>query len=1083
MKKQNKNKLSLLLLVALIQSAYASPITLSPSPLFLSTTTVPNIMVLEGNSNSMDEQADGQAVGSAAAASKSEITRAAIKSIINTYQGKMNVGLMGYAQNSIVAQDLMNSPYDISYNPAHYDPVWVGARNSITHKKFRATNPTDPTKFIYYNVALPSYGGVQANKANDNLYCYTTDTRSKAFNNGEVIVNNIINGPGSGPWLNYDCYLSKTGIVNAGPTAGAANNAPTSSAATANYNGTKYGPYNFYPTDSDLAQGITNYGNQLSQFYVSQSWFSNTSPGYGYVHTPIALLNAAQTTALNKKLATSQFTTGGTEKNAAYPLVNAGLSPIAGAVNTAGKYFAGNLTSANEGGTLPAPPVACGQNYMLLLTDGLPSVLANGNISYDTPTLLNDLTTSVNNIRVNQSVKSYVVGFALPYGVSISQLNDIAVAGGTTNPLYADDITSLNNALNTVFTDIVARNSAASSVALNSGYISTGDKVYQARFSSADWTGDLLAIPLSSTGALPTDIFASASWRAGQVVTTQTPASRVIITTKASNGKGIPFKWPLVPATPLASEMDAAQSTMLNTDPNTSTVDGKGSLRLNFLRGDQSNEGASAGQFRIRSSTLGDIIDSSPILVKAPQANYLTSDYLAFKSTYANRTPVIYVGANDGMLHGINANNGREVFGFVPNAVYNNLARLPVQGYTHRYFVDGSPSSSDVKYADNSWHTVLASGMGNGAPGIFVLDVTNPTNFTEANAASMVKFEFSTANDADVGYIQAAPSIVKLNNGKWAAIFGNGWNNTGSGQSALFVVDIETGALIKKISTGQGSAGTPNGLANPTPVDVDGNGTVDYIYAGDLYGNMWKFDLTGSAPTNWKVAFSGSPLFAGGANKPITEQPDVTISPNGGYMVLYGTGQYLQNSDLTNNAQQTFYGIWDNATGTVTGSQLQAQTITQVNPTYRNVTTTVVNYATKKGWYTDLPLSGERSVTDPVLAGGKIFFSTLTPSSTSCSYGGSSWLMALDYLNGAQPTKPTYDTNGDGSINSSDSNYSGYALTGIASSPTILKGLGTSDKPLQELFFNLSSGAVLGVYTTTSQKSSSRSAWRTIIQK
>jgi type IV pilus assembly protein PilY1 len=200
-------------------------------------------------------------------------------------------------------------------------------------------------------------------------------------------------------------------------------------------------------------------------------------------------------------------------------------------------------------------------------------------------------------------------------------------------------------------------------------------------------------------------------------------------------------------------------------------------------------------------------------------------------------------------------------------------------------------------------------------------------------------------------------------------------------------------------------------------------------------------------------------------------------------VVLYGTGQYLQNSDLTNNAQQTFYGIWDNATGTVTGSQLQAQTITQVNPTYRNVTTTVVNYATKKGWYTDLPLSGERSVTDPVLAGGKIFFSTLTPSSTSCSYGGSSWLMALDYLNGAQPTKPTYDTNGDGSINSSDSNYSGYALTGIASSPTILKGLGTSDKPLQELFFNLSSGAVLGVYTTTSQKSSSRSAWRTIIQK
>lgn len=1076
MKKYQK-KIALVLLTSLIHSAYASPLALSQTPLFLTTKTIPNIMVLYGNSNSMDSQADGQAVGSNSPESKSEITRIAVKDLIESYEGRVNMGLIGYAQSSITPRDLSNSPYDVSYNPAHYNPSWTGDRESSTNKKFRLVNPSDPSRYIYYNVALPSYGPVQSNKSNNTMYCITTDKRSKAFNNNEIIKNNNIQDSGSGPWLPYNCYLKKVGTVNAGPTSGADNNAPTSNVSTAGYSNSRSNNTQFQPTDSDLAQGITNFGNQMMQQYVGSAWLSQGSPGYGYVHVPISMLDTTHMSRLNKKLATSQFTQANTEKNAAYPLVNAGLTPLAGAVTTAGKYFAGNLTNANEGGTLPAPPNSCGKNYLLMLTDGLPSVLSNGRISYNTEELLGDLTTSVNNLRTSQNVSSYVVGFALPYGVDISQLNNIAQAGGTTTPYYADDSDTLHTALNNVFTDIISRNSAASSVALNSGYVSSGDKVYQARFSSTDWSGELLAIPLTPTGALPADLISSAAWRASAAIKSQTANSRVILTTKASSGRGIPFRWPSNAFYPGANEIDLTQMGLLNISPVTTNSDGKGSLRLNYLRGDRSQEPT----FRTRSSVLGDIINSSPILVKTPQANFINPSYLAFKNTYANRNPIIYVGANDGMLHGINANTGKEVLAYVPNAVFNNLNQLTNPNYSHRYYVDGSPNASDVQYANSSWHTVVASGMGAGAQGIFALDVTNPNNFTEANANDIVNFEYTSANDSDIGNIQGAPAIVKMNNGKWAAVFGNGWNNTGSGHSALFVVDIETGSLIKKISTGVGTPVTQNGLSTPSIIDSDGNGTADYAYAGDVYGNMWKFDLNNINTNEWKVALNGAPLFNTGTTKPITAQPEVTPSPNGGYMVLFGTGLYLQNADLSSTAGQSFYGVWDN-NAAVTASQLVAQSITP-SGTFRTVTTNAVNYATKKGWFVNLPLVGERSVTDPVIAGGKIFFSTLTPSNLSCSYGGTSWLMSLDYLNGAQPSEPVFDTNSDNKINSNDISYSGVSLSGISSSPTILKGLGDSNNPLQELFFNSSSGNVLGIYTAANKNSSRRNAWRAIIKK
>jgi type IV pilus assembly protein PilY1 len=1081
-KNNNNSKKSTLLVMLTIAScinqAYSAPLALSQAPLFLSTTTIPNIMILYGNSNSMDTQADGQAAGSANADSKSEITRQAVKELISNYQNRVNMGLMAYAQNNITLRDMSNSPYDVSYNPLHYDPTWNGDRASATKKKFRTPNPTDAGKFIYYNVALPSYGGVQSDKTKNNFFCFTSNTRSKAFSNGEVIVNNDISNANSGPWLPYSCYFRKTNTRNAGPT-NTSTPGDTTNATTAGYSSSVSTNTRFMPTDSDLAQGITNFGNQLAQSYVSPAWFSNSSPGYGYVHVPVGLLNAAQITKLNTKLGTAQFNTTNTQTNASYPLVNAGLTPLAGAVNTANTYFSGKLSNTSQGGTFPLPPNSCGKSYLLMLTDGLPSVLADGKISYNTKTLLDDLTLSVKNLKEQDDVNSYVVGFALPYGVSISQLNSIAAAGGTNLPFYADDPETLSAALNNVFTDIISRTSAASSVALNSGYVSNGDKVYQARFSSADWSGDVLSIPLDNSGALPADIVTAATWKAATSMKTQTASNRVIITYKPSLNRGIAFRWPSNVTSPTISELDVSQTSSLNLSPTMNNNDNLGSSRLNYLRGDRTNE---SGLFRKRSGLLGDIVNSSPVLVKAPQSNYLTSDYSAFRNTYTNRTPIIYVGANDGMLHGFNAETGKEVLGYVPNAVFSNLSQLTSTTYSHRYYVDGTPKVGDVQFIDNSWRTMLVSGMGHGAKGIFALDVTNPTSFTEANARNIARFEYTSENNADVGNIQSAPSVIKMNNGKWAAVFGNGWNNSGSGKASLMIVDIETGQLIKQLTTNAGNTTTPNGLSNPTVVDVDGNGTADYAYAGDIYGNMWKFNLTNASSDNWNVAFNNAPLFVTGTAKSITSQPEVSLSPNGGYMVMFGTGQYLQNADLGSTSQQTLYGIWDN-NAVVTAAQLKQQTINQVNSNFRNVTTGLVNYPTQKGWYINLPSLGERSVTDSLLSGGNVFFSTLTPSNITCSYGGTSWLMSVNYLHGNQPESPIFDSNADKEINTNDTIYAGTSLVGISSAPTILKGLGNANRPLQELFFNLSSGNVTGVYTSASRYSSRRTSWRSVNQK
>ena len=1055
--------------LAMPSPAHAAAVVLSPVPLFATSTAKPNVLLSFANSNSMDEDPTGLAVGSANPASKSEIARTIAKQLVAKYSGAINMGLEAFQQSTtggdpVTLMHLHSSPYDVSFNPANYNPAFAGNRSSTT-KKFRAPNVSSPGNYIYYNVNLPFYASSNQGAG----FCYSSTANAAAngghptgFNNGEVLW--------SGPWDSYKCFTIKLGTSDVLPANGGQENAN-------GWNGS-FGSFSFFPTDSDLGQGITDFGRFLAWNWVSLTWFSNGSPGKGYIHIPIADLDATQAARFNIKLGTSQFVTNG-PTNAALPLQNAGLTPLEGAINTAGRYFNHSLSNG-EGGPLAAPPNSCGRNYMILLTNGLPSVQENGNPSSNVAQMLTDATAAATSLRSSQNVLLYVVGFALPYGTNPAQLDTIAAAGGTGTAYNATDSATLLAQLDAIFADILRRSGASSSVTLNATSASAGTFVYQAKF-NANNTGQLLAYPVQADGSLS----ATPNWDAGSVINGQDSNSgRALITYKPSNGNGVRFRWPVDPANPTATELDASQVTALNTSPSGSG-DARGSARLAYLRGDRTSEGTNAlTQFRVRSSVLGDIVNSSPAYVGSPARNGRDSSYAGFRSTYAARTPMLYVGANDGFLHAFRAADGLELFAYMPSAVFANISKFTGQSYTHQYYVDGNPEVGDAKWGGN-WHTVLTSGLNAGGRGVFALDVTDPGTFSEVNANALSLWEFTSTNDANVGNVYDSPTIVQLNDGQWAAVFGNGYNNTGTGQAGIFIVNVETGVLIKRILTGVGDLTTPNGIIGTTVIDADGNGTADSIYGGDLRGNLWKFDISDVSSVNWVVAFSGNPLFNGsvsGNGQPITAAPEVSLHPNGGVIVIFGTGQYVATGDPLTTQQQSLYGVRDDGgSSSISRANLVAQAIgttTISSVTYRTLTTNTVDWSTKKGWYIDLPISGERMVVNPVLRNGRAIFITLVPNTDPCGAGGTGWLMEVDYLGGGQLNERTIDTNGDGQITAADALVAGSPLAGIASSPAIQGGYGSDQVPLENKYMNQSTGNVARVLESSAQFANRRMSWR-----
>jgi type IV pilus assembly protein PilY1 len=342
--------------------------------------------------------------------------------------------------------------------------------------------------------------------------------------------------------------------------------------------------------------------------------------------------------------------------------------------------------------------------------------------------------------------------------------------------------------------------------------------------------------------------------------------------------------------------------------------------------------------------------------------------------------------------------------------------------------------------------------------------VTDPDEFSESQAQARVLWEFTDADDHDLGYTYSTPSIVKMSGDRWAVIFGNGYNNTeadgnasSTGQAALFILFFDRhldGNWILydnyvKIPVGVSDPANPNGLASPAAIDIDGDFDAEYIYAGDLRGTLWKFDVQDPDPKTW----SAVPLFTAtsddGSPQPITSQPEVGDHPEGGVLVYFGTGKYIEKSDHSTLGDQTFYGIRDKletSTALVSRSTLFPQTIKDMDNTRITTTETTYDDCTTQhnGWYVNLPTPGERQVTNSILQNKQIIFTTMVPSTVPCSFGGDSWIMAFDAICGNRLKESPFDLNDDQQFTDADKvgsppiAVSGIKSTeGITSSPTI----------------------------------------------
>ncbi len=715
------------------------------------------------------------------------------------------------------------------------------------------------------------------------------------------------------------------------------------------------------------------------------------------------------------------------------------------------------------------------------------------------------------------------------------------IAINSRSKLYpAQTAQDLKNAFKDIVTGIVDDNTKPiTSFTSSSGSVSRSEtESFQSGYNAIGWSGyvssDKIGVIVGNspptTAPNPAWGYNSAKVAPNNHLTTADKldalanvTSRLVLSSNDITNTGISFAW--TTTTPLSINQQDA----LNIG---TPGDGRGKDRVDFIRGDRTKEANNAGGiFRERTSRQGDIVNSAVWFAGAPSSGYSFEQYRSFANTNKARTPMLYVGGNDGMLHGFSAVNGEELIAYVPQGVIPNLKELTNTGYSHRYYVDGSPFTGDVNVGDAAspdWRTYLAGTLGAGGKGYFVLDVTRPgttdssvaTNFSTGNAASLVVMDKTgTGADPDTGHIfgnpvvdegnaQRALQIAKTNDGRWALITGNGYNSTNE-RPVLFIQYLTGAKELKKLSaipvtTPKHAEADQNGLSTPQLLDINDDGIPDVAYAGDLRGNLWKFDISSNDPTQWNVAFGGNPLFVAqvtsGNRQPITTAP--VARPNrtvGGLMLAFGTGRAVTENDRTDISQQTVYSVLDNTryeidTGgaspankgkvvvktssptptTVSGrSVLMQQTIVTTNAS--GVTTgtatstaavaaakivgtgvssardfwalgsTAVTYTcpaapttppcvVQKGWYFDLPESGERvlnpleffdgsnllEIMSEVPASGGNTTSTSAESCEPSPVAAKPFRTLLSIERGTRPQVQLMDQNGDGLFNASD---------------------------------------------------------------
>ncbi|MGD8961626.1 MAG: PilC/PilY family type IV pilus protein [Desulfobacterales bacterium] len=830
-------------------------------------------------------------------------------------------------------------------------------------------------------------------------------------------------------------------------------------------------------------------------------------------------------------------------------------TPLRRGVQNVGKYF--DKTDSDTGGIGNSPYASaddggeCQQSFAIVMTDGYyngstepwdpaenvdgdngapytdtySNTLADVAMYYyenDLADLADEVPTNERDDATHQHMVTYTIGFGVtgtldplaydfensiyptwpdPDDGNKQKIDDLwhASVNGRGRYLTANNAVELINDMLLILKDIEIFSGSASSVSVNGDelYMKINNDVllFQSKYYSEGWHGDVLAYHVDPVSG---ELIEPPIWSAAHSLSYQTADNRKIATYDGISA-GTPFRY---------NQLTDHQRDQL--DINWQSDATLAQNMVDYLRGDGANEVDNGGTFRnrtwtivdpghpyngdtITSSKLGDIVHSSPV--------------------YSNGA--LFSGGNDGMLHAFDADTGEELFAYVPNLLYPTLNELVDPNYTHKYYVDLTPTVENVDIGGVT--RMLVGGFGKGSIGYYALNLSDlspadgqvPAN--EDQVADMVMWEYPNLNTpvteiADLGYSFSRATIVQTNDSTypWVVIFGNGYNSP-NGRAVLFIVNPLTGELIKRLDTQVGGC---NGLSTPIATDVDYDNKVDFVYAGDLNGHMWKFDLSGSDYHDWEVSYQDAgtpkPMFKTAANQPITTRPDVMFHcAKPGYTVVFGTGRYLGDVDLADTSQQAIYGIWDYGeaedyseyVGTFNGGSLLDTPLS--SPPVSVLPQTVVNQQMfngfnmrtvsdnaadwtvtsldgagilcgdwggmsscdpngigteadpirSVGWYLNLDGTGERVVSDVLVRDGTLIAISYIPSGNMCGTGGKSWLWALDACAGARLNESVFDVNDDGVIDGQDMVNIGTPTDPVWVPPTCIRFDGRLQPP------------------------------------
>ncbi|HEY4581597.1 MAG TPA: PilC/PilY family type IV pilus protein [Lysobacter sp.] len=715
-------------------------------------------------------------------------------------------------------------------------------------------------------------------------------------------------------------------------------------------------------------------------------------------------------------------------------------TPLLPALNRAGAYFSSNSASGPYGPQSGQDQLSCRQNFAILTTDGYwnsgtvdfgnvdgtdgATITGPKNQSYrylksspykdsyfntladvamyywnrDLRTesyMTNNVPTSAANPAFWQHMVTFGVSIGLAGNKGWSSVADVPADATWADPtdtedadriddllhaavngrgafVAASDPTEFAAGLSAALAAIAERTSSSSNVAANSVSLDTGAQIFSAGYVSGQWTGSMTARPVSSAG-----ISSTVTWSA----TLPAWDSRRIFTSDAGRGSDFPTS-------------NQLGSLARGGGPSNYQVTGEDNAA--YIKGNQNLEANRNGNLRVRSGILGDIIGSSPFYVK--------------------ETNTLYVGANDGMLHAFDAANGRELFAFVPGIVdFTALSTLSRGDYAHRFFVDGPITVSNRRLTPG--RNLLVGTLGRGGKGLYSLDVSTPSAF----GGGSFKWERVETPEGNMGLVLGKPFLSRVKGrDDVAVILGNGVNSS-KDQAALIVLNAENGSVIREITTGTGSASQPNGLFAPTGVYGADGRTLAYVYAGDMLGNVWKFDLTNSNPGLWSAKKIFVAVNAQGKAQPITGGLAIATHPvTNKRWVFFGTGRYLtvQDADPANAPVQSMYGFIDEDRQ-IARTELTARTLAVTSDTsngfpVRAFAAKAALPATSKGWYIDLPESGERIIQDAQVVSSFLVTASMVPTGNACDADGRGYINALDAFTGTSAGSSYFDLNRDG---------------------------------------------------------------------